>query len=87
MELKVSKEITEIRDKHVCLLSCLIPRRLSLDENVHTKEGGKDTTGETALRLPSIPFPWSLAVHHLLFASTLRKSKRLRRRLSPEHYF
>ena len=28
---------------------------LSLDENVRAKEGGK---------VPSVPFPWSLAVHH-----------------------
>ena len=31
---------------------CLVPRRLSFDENVRAKEGGKDN------------FPWSLAVHH-----------------------
>ena len=35
---------------------------VSLD--VRAKEGGKETTGETALRLPSVPFPWSLAVYH-----------------------
>ena len=28
--------------------TCLVPRRLSLDENVRAKEGGKETTGETA---------------------------------------
>ena len=33
------------------------------------------------LRLLSVPFPWSLAVHHQSLASTLRKTKRLRRRL------
>ena len=38
----------------------LVPRRLSLDENVRAKVGGKETT--------SIPFPWSLAVHHLSLA-------------------
>ena len=43
---------------------CLVPRRLSFDENVPAKEGGKETIGETSLRLPSVPFPWSLAVHH-----------------------
>ena len=26
---------------------CLLPRRLSLDENVRAKEGGKETTGDT----------------------------------------
>ena len=46
---------------------------VSLD--VRAKEGGKETTGETALRLPSVPFPWSLA-------PTLRKKKRLRRRMT-----
>ena len=48
---------------------------LSLDENVRAKEGGKETMGETALRLPSVPFPWSLAVHHQSLASTLRKNE------------
>jgi len=40
-----------------CPLTCLVPRRLSFDENVRAKEGGKETT-------PSVPFPSSLAVHH-----------------------
>ena len=50
--------------------SCLLLRLLSLDENVRAREGA------------SVPFPWSLAVHHQSLASTLRKTKRLRRRLS-----
>ena len=58
---------------------CLVPRRLSLslDENVRAKEGGKETTGETALRLLSVPFPWSLAVHHqsLAFRARLYNAK------------
>ena len=58
-------------DKSGCC-SCLVPRRLSLDENVRAKEGGKETTGETALRLPSVPFPWSLAVHHQSLAFRAR---------------
>ena len=33
-------------------------------------------------RLPSVPFPWSLAVHYQSLASTLQKTKRLRRRLT-----
>ena len=49
---------------------------------MRAKEGGKETVGETALRLPSVPFPWSLAAHHQSLASTLRKTKRLRRRLT-----
>ena len=50
---------------------------LSLDENVRAKEGGKETAGETALRLPSVPFPWSLAVHHqsLAFRARLYHAK------------
>ena len=31
---------------------------------MRAKEGGKETTGETAFRQPSVPFPWSLAAHH-----------------------
>ena len=48
---------------------CLVPRRLSLDENVRAKEGGKETT--------SIPFPWSLAVHRqsLAFRACLYDEK------------
>ena len=41
-------------DKKVPLLrfktsfgNCLVPRRLSFDESVRAKEGGKETTGET----------------------------------------
>ena len=45
---------------------------VSLDENVRVKEGGKETTGETALRLPSVAFPWSLAVHHQSLAFRFR---------------
>ena len=39
---------------------------------MRAKEGGKETTGETALRLPSVPFPWSLAVHHQSLAFRAR---------------
>ena len=53
-------------------MNSLVPRRFSLDENVRAKEGGKERTGETALGLPSVPFPWSLAVHHQLFAFRAR---------------
>ena len=57
---------------------CLLLRRLFLNENVYAKEGGKEATGET---------PWSLAVHHQSLASTLRKTKRLRRRLPSKDFF
>ena len=48
------------------LNNCLVPRRLSLDENVRAKKGGKET-----------PFPWSLAVCHqsLAFRARLYHSK------------
>ena len=66
---------------------CLIPRRLSLDENVRAKEGGKETTGETSLRLPSVYFshgPLRFITSHSRFAlaSTMWKTKRMRRRLA-----
>ena len=57
---------------------CLLLRRLFLNENVYAKEGGKEATGET---------PWSLAVHHQSLAATLRKTKRLRRRLPSKDFF
>ena len=34
---------------------CLVPRLLSLDENVRAKEGGKETTGETSPAVCSLP--------------------------------
>ena len=49
---------------HIQLQYCLVPRRLSLDENVRAKEGGKET--------PSVPFPWYLAVHHQPLAFRVR---------------
>ena len=42
---------------------------------MRAKEGGKETTGETSLRLPSVPFPWSLAVHHQSLAFRARHAK------------
>ena len=70
----VSKVERHISDSFCSTLwcNCLVPRRLSLDENVRSKEGGKETTGETA-----VPFPWSLAVHHqsLAFRSRLYEAK------------
>ena len=70
-------------------MSHLLPRTqtsLSLDENVRAKEGAKETTGETSLRLPLVPFPWSVAVHHQSFTSTLRKTKRLTSRMAHLHF-
>ena len=51
-----------VRNEHF-----LLPRTetsLSLVENVRAKEGGKET---------SVPFPWFLAVHHQLLASTINR--------------
>ena len=44
---------------------------------MRAKEGWKETTGETALRLPSVPFPWSLEVYHqsLAFCARLYDEK------------
>ena len=39
--------------------TCLVPRRLSFDENVRAKEGGKETTEETA-----VPFPLRFITCH-----------------------
>ena len=43
---------------------CLVPRRLSLHENLGAKGGGKEKTGETSPRLSFLSFPWSLALRH-----------------------
>ena len=61
-----------IKQFFLLMVAIYLPRTqtsLSLDENVRAKEGGKETTGETALRLRSVPFPRSLAVHHQSLAS------------------
>ena len=50
------KRVSEGEDELRRTRDCLVPRRLSFDENVRAKEGGKETT--------AVPFPWSLAVHH-----------------------
>ena len=51
----------------ILVITCPIPRCLSLDKNWHTKEGGKEKTGRMALNLPSLTFPWSLARPHRSF--------------------
>ena len=71
--------------------TCLVPRRLSLDENVRAKEGGKETTGETSFRRPSVHFPWSLAVHHQSLAFRARlydaKNEAPEEEAGSAHYF
>ena len=61
------------------VINAMLPRPdVSLSPwNVRAKEGGKETTGEAALRLPSVPFPWFLAVHHqsLAFCARLYDAK------------
>ena len=61
---------------------CLVPRRLSFDENVRAKEGGKETT-DFACRLYPSHGPLQFITSHSRFAlaSAKRKTKRLRRRL------
>ena len=70
----VSKVERHISDRFCSTLwcNCLVPRRLSLDENVRSKEGGKETTGK-----PAVSFPWSLAVHNqsLAFRARLYEAK------------
>ena len=70
-------------------MALMLPRNqtsLSLDENVPAKEGGKVTTGETsfACRLYPSHGPLRFITSHSRFvlASTMRKTKRLRRRLA-----
>ena len=43
---------------------CLVPRRPCRDANLRAREGGKEKTGETALRLLFFSFPWSLVLRH-----------------------
>ena len=59
---------------------CLLPRRLSFDENVRAKEGGKETT---VVRLYPSHGPLRFITSHSRFAlaSAMRKTKGLRRRL------
>ena len=40
----------DLKRERGTFFSCLVPRRLSFDENVRAKEGGKETTGETSGR-------------------------------------
>ena len=70
-------------------MACLVPRRLSFDENVRAKEGEKETTGQTSGRscfqdggtLPMVPCG-SSPVTRFALASAMRKTKRLRRRVA-----
>ena len=67
--------VTQAKKSEVQLRSCLVPRRLSLDENVRQRKAGRRQ--RATLRLPSVPFPWSLAVHHqsLVFRARLYDEK------------
>ena len=59
--LSTNEIATKNRNQHNIVLNLHEPASypdVSLS-SVCTKEGGKETTGE-----PSVPFPWSLAVHH-----------------------
>ena len=62
--------------------NCLVPRRLSFDENVYAKEGGKETKGFAYRLYPShghLQFITSNS--RFALASAMRKTKSLRRRL------
>ena len=66
----------------ICLLLewcwvCLVPRRLSFDENVRAKEGGNETPA--VCTLPMVPCGHQSPVTR--FALAMRRTKRLRRRL------
>ena len=64
-----------------CGMVIMLPRTqkslcdLSPAENLRAKEGGKEKTGETSLRLvrlASFPFPWSLALRYQSLAFRAR---------------
>ena len=63
----------------ICSIYLLPRTQTSLSRWKFARKGRRE--GENGLPLPSVPFPWSLAVHHQSLDSTLRKTKRLRRRL------
>ena len=63
-----------------CLV-CLVPRRLSFDENVRAKEGRKETTGVCRLYPSHSPLWFITTLSRFALASVKRKPKRLRRRL------
>ena len=61
---------------------CLVPRRLSFDENVRAKEGGKEKTGFACRLYPSHgPLQFITSHSRFALASAKRKTKRLRKRL------
>ena len=69
-------------------IPCLVPRRLSLDENLRKKEGGKEKTGETCFASPLYPShgPLHFVTSHsrlsrLPLFKNMWKTKYLRRRL------
>ena len=45
---------------------------LSLGKNLHAKEDGKDKKGETALRVSSSSFPWTIALRYQSLAFCAR---------------
>ena len=62
---------------------CVVPRRLSFDENVCSKEGGKETTGFACRLYPSHgPLRFITSHSRFALASAMREMKRLKRRLA-----
>ena len=80
--IQSSNDHNEIFPRLAVGVDCLVPRRLSLDENVRAKEGGKETTGETCFACSLYPShgPLRCITSHSRFAlaSTMQKTKRLR---------
>ena len=70
-----AKDITQKAETKALIGNCLVPRRPS-----RARKGRRE--GDNGLHLQSVSFPWSLAAHHQSLASTLRKTKRLWRRLN-----
>ena len=70
-----NKQIFLSSPYHELNFTCLAPKSvksLSLDKNLRAKKGGKENTGDTALRLPYFSFPWSIAFRHQSLAFRAR---------------
>ena len=74
--LKIVEVLTHLWKKMCYFLPCTMT---SLSWWKRACKGRRE--GDNGLRLPSVPFPWSLAVHSQSLASTSKKTKYLRRRL------
>ena len=66
---------------------CLVPRRLSFDENVRPKEGGKETTGLCTLSMVLCGSSPVTRFARVALACAMRETKRLRRRLDRDDVY